>query len=103
MTRSRLDRPPIELPTLSGPLALVWEALATLSKEIDDLPWTIVGGQMVLLHGLEHERNPHRVSSDIDAAVDVRADPCLSRANLAKAASRLANIITIQKCLPTRL
>src|SRR5207248_1124938 len=34
----------------------------------------IVGGQMVLVHGLEHDATPPRVSDDIDAAVDVRAD-----------------------------
>jgi hypothetical protein len=71
--RPRLQRQPVELPALAGPLADVWDALAALASAAQDLPWTVVGGQMVLLHGLEHGRAPHRVSTDIDTAVDVRA------------------------------
>jgi hypothetical protein len=71
--RPRLQRQPLELPALAGPLADVWEALAALANAAQDLPWTVVGGQMVLLHGLEQGRAPHRVSTDIDTAVDVRA------------------------------
>jgi hypothetical protein len=70
--RPRIQRQPVELPALAGPLADVWEALAALADAAEDLPWTVVGGQMVLLHGLEHGRTPHRVSTDIDTAVDVR-------------------------------
>lgn len=72
--RPRLDRPPVELPPLAGALAVVWDALAALSTAAENLPWTLVGGQMVLLHGLECGQTPHRVSTDIDTAVDVRAD-----------------------------
>jgi hypothetical protein len=71
--RPRLQREPVELPALAGPLADVWAALAALANAAQDLPWTVVGGQMVLLHGLEHGRAPHRVTTDIDTAVDVRA------------------------------
>lgn len=72
--RPRLDRPPVELPPQAGALAVVWDALAALSTAAENLPWTLVGGQMVLLHGLECGQTPHRVSTDIDTAVDVRAD-----------------------------
>jgi hypothetical protein len=72
--RPRLDRAPIMLPPLAGALGVVWEALAALAAAAEDLPWTVVGGQMVLLHGLERDQAPPRVSTDIDAAVDVRAD-----------------------------
>lgn len=72
--RNRLDRAPVELGVLTGALADVWDGICTLADGLGDTPWTVVGGQMVFLHGAEHGSAVHRVSSDIDAAVDVRAD-----------------------------
>ena len=69
-----LDRPPVVIPMLVGALEVVWQGIVELAGAVE-VPWTIVGGQMVLLHGLEHGATPPRVSDDIDAAVDVRADP----------------------------
>ncbi len=60
---------------LAGSLDDIWRGLADLAIAAGDLPWTIVGGLMVLLHGLEHGTTPDRVTNDIDAAVDVRIDP----------------------------
>lgn len=37
--------------------------------------WTLVGGQMVLLHALEHGATPPRVSTDLDLVVDARVRP----------------------------
>jgi hypothetical protein len=71
----RLDRPPVELPTFVGALGAVWEAILALTDAVGDLPWTVVGGQMVFLHAAETGVDVHRVSADIDAAVDLRADP----------------------------
>lgn len=71
----QVDREPVRLPALTGPLEDIWRALADLAVATGDLAWTVVGGQMVLLHGLEHGRTPDRVTTDIDAAVDVRTDP----------------------------
>ncbi len=70
----RLDREPVVLPLLGGALAVVWHGLAELTDAAGSLRWTVVGGQMVLLHGLENGEVPHRVSNDIDTAVDVRSD-----------------------------
>ncbi|MDX3852139.1 hypothetical protein [Streptomyces sp. AK02-01A] len=33
--------------------------------------WTLIGGQMVLLHGLEHGRTPPAASLDLDVLADV--------------------------------
>lgn len=87
-TTPRVDRPPVELPATSTVLADVWEALTSLATAADDLPWTLVGEQMVLLHGLEHGRAPHRLSTDIDTAVDVRA----ARDALARLVTILADL-----------
>lgn len=37
--------------------------------------WTLIGGQMVLLHALEHGRAPQRVSEDLDLVVNARVRP----------------------------
>lgn len=37
--------------------------------------WTLIGGQMVLLHGLEAGRVPPRVSEDLDLVVNARVRP----------------------------
>jgi hypothetical protein len=86
--RPRLERDPVELPALAGSLAAVWEALCRLADALGDLPWTVVGGQMVFLHAAEHDVDVHRVSADIDAAVDVRGDP----AGLKKLTAVLADL-----------
>ena len=37
--------------------------------------WTLVGGQMALLHALEHGQVPAQISQDGDVIADVRTDP----------------------------
>ncbi|HVW30996.1 MAG TPA: hypothetical protein VHL53_00530 [Acidimicrobiia bacterium] len=74
-SRPRLDREPLELPPLAGALEAVWDGICALADALGDLPWTVVGGQMVFLHAAEAGVDMHRVSTDIDAAVDVRAAP----------------------------
>ncbi|MEV8565915.1 hypothetical protein AB0436_10115 [Streptomyces sp. NPDC051322] len=49
-------------------------ATSSLAAAIDT-PWTLVGGQMVMLHGIQRGRPSPRVSTDIDTVVDVRSDP----------------------------
>lgn len=71
----RIARAPVVLPELFGILAAVWATLHELAGEMEHLPWTVVGGQMVYLHALEHDVDPPRFSTDIDVAVDVRSDP----------------------------
>lgn len=67
----RLDREPID------PLGInvhIWTFLSELS---DAFPgqWALVGGQMVLLHGLEAGQLPNRETTDADALIDIRVAP----------------------------
>jgi hypothetical protein len=63
----------ITLPPLGSAVDALWEVLLDLSE----LPirWTLIGGQMVLLHALEHGQVPPQISQDGDIVADVRADP----------------------------
>jgi pimeloyl-ACP methyl ester carboxylesterase len=49
-----VGRGPLELPVLVGQSQEMWEALVELSK-VRPGEWTLVGGQVVLLHGLEND------------------------------------------------
>ena len=64
----------IDLPPLGTLESDLWDALLDIA---DRMPagWTLIGGQMVLLHGLEKDRVPPRVSEDLDLVVDVRVRP----------------------------
>ncbi|MGQ0624901.1 MAG: hypothetical protein ACT4PP_09700 [Sporichthyaceae bacterium] len=68
-----MNRPVIVLPSLAAPVDQLWHVLLDLGEL--DIPWTLIGGQMVLLHGLEHSRIPPQISQDGDVIGDVRADP----------------------------
>ena len=74
MTRLRLERRPVVLPPLGGTLGFVWTTLIELARRVERVPWVLVGGQMVLLHGLERDVPAPRLSTDIDAGIDVRID-----------------------------
>ena len=65
---------PILLPPLGSPVDELWEVLLDLS-EIATVPWSLIGGQMVLLHALQHGTVPPQVSQDGDVIADVRAAP----------------------------
>lgn len=71
----RLERGPVSLPGADYPTTGLWIALLALADRLTAVPWTIVGGQMVLLHALESGVIPLRLSTDLDTAVDVRTDP----------------------------
>jgi hypothetical protein len=64
--------PFIVLPPLGSPVDQLWHVLLDLAE----LPvrWTLIGGQMVLLHALEHGRVPPQISQDGDVIADIRAD-----------------------------
>jgi hypothetical protein len=62
------------LPPLAAPVDLLWHLLLDL-QEMLTVKWTVIGGQMVLLHALEHGRLPPQISQDGDVITDVRADP----------------------------
>jgi len=63
----------ITLPPLGQLDTRLWHALLDMSGAEDG--WTLIGGQMVFLLGLEHGATPPRISADIDVVVDIRAQP----------------------------
>lgn len=66
-----VDREPVRLPTLPGHDDLLWATLIELS-DLRSGEWTLIGGQMVFLHALEHAVDPPRVSTDLDVLVNAR-------------------------------
>lgn len=64
------DRPVVQLPTWPGSIP-VWETLLELSAA-DGPEWTLIGGQMVMLHASERGTAPLRVSRDLDVLVNSR-------------------------------
>lgn len=64
----------IELPPLGDLVGSLWDALLDIAERMPD-DWTLVGGQMVLLHAIEHGRTPPRISQDLDLVVDARVRP----------------------------
>lgn len=63
--------PPIHLPDSEGQHERLWTALIELC-EVGADHWTLIGGQMVLLHALEQGVAPPRVSLDLDLLVNAR-------------------------------
>lgn len=66
-----IDREPIELPILPGVEEALWTALLELA-EVQPSDWTLIGGQMVLLHALENGARLPRVTTDLDVLVNAR-------------------------------
>lgn len=66
-----VDREPVRLPTLPGQDDLLWATLVELT-DLRPGEWTLIGGQMVFLHALEHGVEPPRVSTDLDVLVNAR-------------------------------
>jgi len=62
----------IHIPSLGDPWDAVWETLIDLHDRQPD-GWTLIGAQMVALHGMEHDRKPPRRSQDADVLANVRA------------------------------
>lgn len=58
---------------MAGPLVELWNVLLDLSERVPRA-WSLIGGQMVLLHGLEHGRTPPAASADLDVLADVQYD-----------------------------
>lgn len=71
MSVQRLPGPPLVLPPAPGPAGEVWATLCELAAAKPD-GWTLIGGQMVLLHALEHGTEPARISTDLDILVNAR-------------------------------
>lgn len=64
----------IALPPLGDLEDRLWLALMDIAERRPG-DWTLVGGQMVLLHALEHGAAPPRISPDLDLVVDARVRP----------------------------
>ncbi len=67
-----MSRLTITLPPLAHPVDELWHVLLDLAETLRT-PWTLVGGQMVLLHALEHGQVPPQISQDGDIVANVRA------------------------------
>jgi hypothetical protein len=65
-----IDRPPVPLPAYPGTDSM-WEALLDLANNVD-AEWTLIGGQMVMLHAAEHGAEPLRISRDLEVVVNAR-------------------------------
>lgn len=72
MTEDR-EAPLVRLPPLPPPVDELWHVLLDLGDSLE-VPWTLVGGQMVILHALEHGVAPVRPTQDGDVVADVRTD-----------------------------
>ena len=66
-----LDRTPVELPTLGIQENALWHALLELA-DLRPREWTLIGGQMVLVHATEAGVRPMRLSTDLDVLVNAR-------------------------------
>jgi hypothetical protein len=66
-----IDRDPLLLPTLQGHDDRLWDVLMELT-ELRPGEWTLIGGQMMHLHALEHGQIPPRISTDLDVLVNAR-------------------------------
>ena len=65
---------PVVLPAMSAGQAASWHGLMDVYERLPR-GWTLVGGQLVHLHCAERGQRPERPTNDIDAVVDVRANP----------------------------
>ena len=79
---------PIPLPPLGAPVDELWDVLLDLSERLSDVPWSLIGGQMVLLHALEHDTVPPQVSQDGDVITNVR----LATGGLARVVAELEGL-----------
>ncbi len=68
------ERPTVELPQLSGALDTLWELVLDIAERIPPDRWLLIGGQMVMLHGLAAGRAPTRASQDVDVLADLLTD-----------------------------
>lgn len=74
MTGGGPPEPRVELPALAGPLDTLWELVLDLADQLPPTGWVLVGGQMVMLHGLLAGRVATRASQDVDVLADLLTD-----------------------------
>lgn len=66
----------IVLPPMSDAQAASWHGLMDVYQQLC-AGWTMIGGQMVHLHCAERGSLPPRPTDDVDAVIDVRAEPTM--------------------------
>lgn len=66
-----LVRIPVELPTLGDHENALWDTLLELA-DLRPREWTLIGGQMVLVHATEAGVHAPRLSTDLDVLVNAR-------------------------------
>jgi hypothetical protein len=54
--------PTVELPPLAGALDTLWDLVLDIADRVSPDRWALIGGQMVMLHGLAAGRAPTRAS-----------------------------------------
>lgn len=70
---------PVIMPPMVPQQTAGWRALLEIIRRIPE-GWSLVGGQLVHLHCVERGRAPARPTTDMDAALDIRAHaPMLMR------------------------
>ncbi len=63
------------VPALPPVLERLWDAIFDLCERLDHKRWLLVGGQMVMAHGLAVGRTATRASRDIDVLADLVTSP----------------------------
>src|SRR5947209_17107316 len=71
----RVSLPPVLLPPLSDGLDRLWDLILDIAEKLPAPGWALVGGQMVMLHGLIAGRTAMRASQDVDLLADLATDP----------------------------
>ena len=67
--------PPVSLPPLTDGLDRLWNLVLDIAEKLPAPGWALVGGQMVMLHGLIAGRTATRASQDVDLLADLVTDP----------------------------
>jgi hypothetical protein len=74
VTTAPAAEPLVELPALAGPLDTLWDLIVDIGSQLPPDGWVLVGGQMVMLHGLMAGRVATRASQDVDVLADLITD-----------------------------
>jgi hypothetical protein len=68
----------IVMPPMPPEQTALWLGVLDLYEHLGE-GWTLIGGQLVHLYCVERGQFPVRPTNDVDAVIDVRADPNMLR------------------------
>ena len=71
------------MPPLTGALDGLWDVILDLADHLPANSWALVGGQMVMAHGLVAGRTPTRASQDVDVLGNLTASSTALRTAVA--------------------